>query len=39
MNNELNALIAFTSCNFTLWLQEAVGRSHATDLAKLVSPQ
>jgi hypothetical protein len=39
MNIELNALIAFTSCNFTLWLQEAVGCSHATGLAKLLSPR
>jgi len=33
MNIVLNALTAFTSCNFSVRLQEAVGRSHATELA------
>jgi len=34
MNIVLNALCAFTSCNFSVRLQEAVGRSHANELAK-----
>jgi len=36
MNIVLNALTVFTSCNFSVRLQEAVGRSHATELAKPV---
>ena len=39
MNIVLNALTAFTSCNFSVRLQEAVGRSHATELGKPVSPR
>jgi hypothetical protein len=39
MNIVLNALTAFTSFNFSVRLQEAVGRSHATELAKPVSPR
>jgi len=38
MNIVLNALTAFTSY-FSVRLQEAVGRSHATELAKPVSPR
>jgi hypothetical protein len=38
MNIVLNALTAFTSY-FLVGLQEAVGRSHATELAKPVSPR
>ena len=38
MNIVLNALTAFTSY-FSVGLQEAVGRSHATELAKPVSPR
>jgi hypothetical protein len=39
MNIVLNALTAFTSCNFWLKLQEAVGRSHATELVEPISPR
>jgi hypothetical protein len=34
MNIALNTLTAFTSGNFSFRLQEAAGRSHATELAK-----
>jgi hypothetical protein len=34
MNIALNTLTAFTSCNFSVRLQEAAGRNHATELAK-----
>jgi hypothetical protein len=33
MNIVLNALSALTACDFSVRLQEAVGRSHATELA------
>jgi hypothetical protein len=39
MNIVLNALTAFMSRYFSVRLQEAVGRSHATAFAKLVSPR
>ena len=39
MNIVLNALTAFTSCNFSVRLQEAVGRSYATELAKPEAPR
>jgi hypothetical protein len=34
MNIVLNTLTAFTSCNFSVRLQEAAGRNYATELAK-----
>jgi hypothetical protein len=34
MNIVLNTLTAFTSCNFSVRLQEAAGGSHASGLAK-----
>jgi hypothetical protein len=36
MNIVLNALTAFTSCNYSVRLHEAVGRWHATEMSKPV---